>query len=77
MGTKPSTVASSKKESHEEQKFEKAYVVSAELGDRIITLFGELPRRLSPMVDALHMELQNCPRADITLTPPKETAEEK
>lgn len=60
----------------QEQTFTKAFIVPAELGDKILQMFGELPRRLSPMVDPIHMEFQNCHRADVTLRPPAESAEE-
>lgn len=60
----------------EEQKqeslsFEKAYVVDAPLGDRLIAVMQELPIKYSRDIIPLIQELQKAPRADVKLNNPQ------
>jgi len=61
-----------KKEVPKEQSIKSAYIVSPELGDRILVMFGELPIKFSQMVTPLAEALSKSPRADVNLKLPEE-----
>lgn len=54
-----------------------AVVVPPQLAEKIIALFGEMPRKFSGVIDPIMQEFLHCAQADVTLTPPKETEKPK
>ena len=57
------------------EKLEKAYILSAEVGDSLIRSLLEIPYRYSALVGPAIEELQKAPRADVTLNVPVEPKE--
>jgi hypothetical protein len=56
-----------------------AFIVPQEWVNKFFVVIGELPRKLSPMIDPLIEELNQCHRGDINLViqpPPEEKKDE-
>jgi len=51
----------------ETKSFVGAYIVPAEWVNKLLMVVGELPRKLSPMIDPLLEELSKCYRGDINI----------
>lgn len=52
----------------ETKQLQGAYIVPAEWVNKFMVVIGELPRKLSPMIDPLVEELSKCYRGDVNLT---------
>ena len=48
-------------------KFENAVIVPAELADKIMAVFFELPRKFNQLLDPLSEELSRCYRSNVEL----------
>jgi len=50
-----------------------AIIVPPQLAEKMVTMFSELPRKFSPMIDPILQEFMKCSQADVTITPPEES----
>ena len=53
-----------------------AIIVPPQLAEKIMSLFGEMPRKFSSVIDPIIQEFMSCSQADVVLNP-KEQQEEK
>lgn len=65
--TKPKVAPTKGKveEKVEEKTFEKAFIVPAELGEKILNFLGELPYKYKQGIDPLVQGIIECPRSDL------------
>lgn len=76
MTTKKQTTDPAK-QAEQPKQFKDAFILEAELGQRLFLLLQEMPIKYSNQILPLLRELEQAPRATINVTPKPEDKEEK